>query len=625
VGDLSDSDVLVMTDVDDTTEAATGSTKKVLISELATYFNSDLAVDDLITLSGRDKGSTTIEDPNSDIEATTIDGALTEFAAAIELNTAKDTYPGTATDSTEGGVELATDAEAVTGTSDSVVVTPGNLTARLAAPGAIGGTTPATSIKADEIDLTATADPVWGFKDSDSGDTDKTIARLKANAETTTEGSVDADFWIDVLQGGSWTEVLRFDESDDQWESTKVMDFAILDPASDITATMIQAALAEFAAAIELNTAKVTFNWDYDYNDLINTPTIPTASSLNLDDLITLSGRPEGSTAIEDPNGDVTATTIDGAITEIAAAVELNTAKVTMTYPGAGVPNSTGSAWGTSYGVQTSVRVEGSSTDTDLVTEDAVRDALDALPGGHDAVSLGTTLGNNLLGLSTQQITLDTQTANYGFFGPVSGGAAAPSFRAMVAADIPADIITFDKIDDDGNFGPFIGAWDFTGGSIEIPNGTDPNVDAAGEIAFDTDDNVLRGFDGTNQFALGRKIEAIHVTAISPNDWDDTTRDAFLFWSNESGMSFIITGWKGWSDTDDTTLNIETTAADGSSSATVDAVEIATGSGPYTGADTTITAATIANGSLLWLDFDDTDDPGYVKMTIYGYYNADVD
>jgi len=89
-------------------------------------------------------------------------------------------------------------------------------------------------------------------------------------------------------------------------------------------------------------------------------------------------------------------------------------------------------------------------------------------------------------------------------------------------------------------------------------------------------------------------------------------------------MTFTVTGWKCWAGTDDTTLNIETTAADGSSNATVDAVECATGSGPYTGSDTTITAGTIANGSLIWLDFDDTDDPSYVKLTIYGYYDADV-
>lgn len=40
------------------------------------------------------------------------------------------------------------------------------------------------------------------------------------------------------------------------------------------------------------------------------------------------------------------------------------------------------------------------------------------------AISLGSAVG--------------TKTANYGYFGPSSGGAAAPAFRALVAADIPA-------------------------------------------------------------------------------------------------------------------------------------------------------------------------------------------
>ena len=44
----------------------------------------------------------------------------------------------------KGTVELATDGETVIGTSDAVVTTPGNVTAKMAAPGAIGGTTPNT-------------------------------------------------------------------------------------------------------------------------------------------------------------------------------------------------------------------------------------------------------------------------------------------------------------------------------------------------------------------------------------------------------------------------------------------------------------------------------------------------
>jgi hypothetical protein len=105
-------------------------------------------------------------------------------------------------------------------------------------------------------------------------------------------------------------------------------------------------------------------------------------------------------------------------------AIEANTSKVTMTYPGSGVPNSTGSAWGTSYGVQSTIRAEGSSTDTDLVTEDAVRDALDALPGGHNPVTIGTANG---LSLSTQELSLAAATnAN-------AGAATAAHIQAIEA------------------------------------------------------------------------------------------------------------------------------------------------------------------------------------------------
>jgi len=48
------------------------------------------------------------------------------------------------------------------------------------------------------------------------------------------------------------------------------------------------------------------------------------------------------------------------------------------------------------------------------------------------------------------------------------------------------------------------------------------------------------------------------------------------------------------------------------------------GTGIYYASDTSITGPTIENGHLLALDFDDTDTPTYVKVTIYGYYNADV-
>src|SRR5574343_621989 len=148
-----------------------------------------------------------------------------------------------------------------------------------------------------------------------------------------------------------------------------------------------------------------------------------------------------------------------------------------------------------------------------------------------------------------------------------------------------------------------------------IPSGTNPTVDAAGEIAIDTDganvtgDMTLRVYDGAETVAIGRKLHDIHVTVVKPQDLADAVRDAFLFWSNETGMTFTITSIKCWAGTDDTTLNVEETDADGQNNATVDAIECATnGTGGYTDAQTTITGATIEAGHLLWLDFDDTDD-----------------
>lgn len=64
------------------------------------------------------------------------DVALTPATAVLAIPAATTTV--------EGKVRLATDAEAVTGSlTTNVAINPGSLTARLAAPGPIGGTTPA--------------------------------------------------------------------------------------------------------------------------------------------------------------------------------------------------------------------------------------------------------------------------------------------------------------------------------------------------------------------------------------------------------------------------------------------------------------------------------------------------
>lgn len=69
-------------------------------------------------------------------------------------------------------------------------------------------------------------------------------------------------------------------------------------------------------------------------------------------------------------------------------------------------------------------------------SKNAVYDKIQTLAGGHDAVTLDAN-ADTLLSLSTQELGLDTQVANKIFAGPDSGADAVPTFRALVAADIP--------------------------------------------------------------------------------------------------------------------------------------------------------------------------------------------
>jgi len=72
-------------------------------------------------------------------------------------------------------------------------------------------------------------------------------------------------------------------------------------------------------------------------------------------------------------------------------------------------------------------------------SKNAVRDKIESLAGGHDAVTL-TPAADVILELSTQEIGLDAQLANYVLAGVSSGPAVVPTFRALVDADIPDDI-----------------------------------------------------------------------------------------------------------------------------------------------------------------------------------------
>jgi hypothetical protein len=164
-----------------------------------------------------------------------------------------------------------------------------------------------------------------------------------------------------------------------------------------------------------------------------------------------------------------------------------------------------------------------------------------------------------------------------------------------------------------------------------LADAADPDVDAAGEIGRDSDganetgDSSLRGYDGANQFLYARKLKTLNFTLIEPDGID--AADLIPVWHNTSGMTFTIVEWKAWSDDDDVSFELEelTDQTDFTAITTIDACEVATdGTSVYYGSDTTITHAAIEHDHLIAVDFDTSDTPDYLKVTITGWYNSDV-
>src|SRR5690606_7180348 len=98
------------------------------------------AVGGVVTLTGDSGGAVSPVGGNIDILGDATDGvSVVGTAGTLTVNVAA------ASTVQRGTLETSTDAESVTGTSTAVAVTPASLTARLEAPGEIGGTTPAAA------------------------------------------------------------------------------------------------------------------------------------------------------------------------------------------------------------------------------------------------------------------------------------------------------------------------------------------------------------------------------------------------------------------------------------------------------------------------------------------------
>ena len=175
----------------------------------------------------------------------------------------------------------------------------------------------------------------------------------------------------------------------------------------------------------------------------------------------------------------------------------------------------------------------------------------------------------------------------------------------------------------------YTGAHDFGGAtSVEIPNGTDPDVDAAGEISYDTDganvtgDEIVRGFDGTNQWPIGQKI--VHLTFPFSTAGAVT---AWQPWTNETGMTFNILNIYCRSDTDDLGIDIDefTSLTDATVlNVIVDVTVADNGTGIYYKSTAAGAMTQTALETTHGFSFDiDAEAEGFV--TIQGWFNANVD
>lgn len=119
--------------------------------------------------------------------------------------------------------------------------------------------------------------------------------------------------------------------------------------------------------------------------------------------------------------------------------------------------------------------------------------------------SILSVAGSPIVGAGTLAVTLATQSANQLWAGPTSGGAAAPTFRAMVSDDIPATIVTYAKIQNvttarllgRTTVGAGVVEEISVGSGLTLTGGVLDTAAAAGSVVTKTADYVTLSTDGT--------------------------------------------------------------------------------------------------------------------------------
>ena len=137
----------------------------------------------------------------------------------------------------------------------------------------------------------------------------------------------------------------------------------------------------------------------------------------------------------------------------------------------------------------------------------------DAAPH-HAPITIHADLNTNLLALAAQQLDLDTQVANRVFAGPAAAGPSKPTFRSMVAADLPVEAIVDADFAAGEGFMRKTGAGTYIAHKSNLASAANPGVnnDAAagysvGSVWINTTlDVVWQCVDSTNGNAVWKDL-----------------------------------------------------------------------------------------------------------------------